>query len=892
MIPSHKKIISPNLRLYPSTIDVFLSNYYTNGANFYIDSITDYLAKYPTAIRNVGEIITFLYKTPLVSTSCLKSDINAFVADYTIKYFRFEGGTSDSDFKEVSFTSSGQDIVALLSALPPLERLQSTAVMYDDRTIKEVLDDLLNVDTGNLLVTAIDGAYFPRVGVTVYDGANQSVDSNFTNTTDGTYAITLPTAKYRVALTLGYYSIDSITFTTDNNISDNTVVGNTINNVDLGYYRSEILARLHPTEAPILNSVLIGDGSGYIGSKTFSTIVTYSGVAYQYMISRSASFENEVWNDLASNNTFSYTYNFVNDNDQYIYIKLKNTTGESAIIATLIHFQNPITRSDTNATYGSIKECLEAITVQYGTKLTTDVTISCKSTFTEYSGYGFIATLSSFNKNSNYILTIDGDNKYTINCHSDGGIYIEKCDNIVIKNIVFTEVSSTARTGNPDQMFALKIKGFVDEYSKNIILHNITIDGTTIIGSNIYSGWYGLDVEYVENLTLSKINITNIGAICILLKSINVIALANVKINNCQVVRGVTSQPCFMNVTTSGLLSIKDCDFNCTGNDTILIASTVNYIYSERTIYRNASSEAFRVSHSMSTTLVYFDSCLIVDCLQGPIYDWTKYYLSLSNTTKLVIKNTTIRLIARSHTDYYSRFVVANIQNVELHNNIYDVYMPSFANNGSDAILFYIGNCQSLISNYNVYRDYKGSTSSYSNRMFYVSGTVNLITSDTAALVNLGYDVNSTFLNTTDSLFTDETFMILANAIKALAVDTNKVSELDITKKHNVTNNVGCYGQNIENPTGDFTFSGNNSFNATPITSAALATIYSNIYIMLVIDNINLNYVAKTTFKDDNNVETIHYGNAIYRYMLSNNDPTTDEYISDMYYDVTIDNLF
>ena len=122
---------------------------------------------------------------------------------------------------------------------------------------------------------------------------------------------------------------------------------------------------------------------------------------------------------------------------------------------------------------------------------TKDIMISCVKKATEVRGsqwnstYGiWTSTLTDWNKDSLYTLTINGNGLYTINCKWLGGLLFENVDNVFIKGISMLNYCNFSGAASPEELAAVMVRSNDDtDKVKNVALHNCKFNGYRYSGA-------------------------------------------------------------------------------------------------------------------------------------------------------------------------------------------------------------------------------------------------------------------------------------------------------------------------------------------------------------------------------------------------------------------------
>lgn len=725
--------------------------------------------------------------------------------------------------------STGQGIVAKLAGLSQVDKLQSSAVTYSNTTVKEVLDSLLNVDRGDLLIQVFNSTLRVEMMFDLVNALGVIVHSGTTTLTDT--ILSVPVGKYSLHFYPTGYSVVSAVVSVDNFVDDNvTGITGVLNNIDIGVVRTDIVINLIPMAAPTLNGVSINGGATTSATSSLSITLDTIGIVEQYRISKTEDFLGAVWTDYVT--PIPYTFEYDSPVTLTLFVQVKNRTGSSVILSDSINMINGIIRSDSSLTYNSLTGCLNAIIAQYGANLTQDVTITCIAPIHAVRPSGnFYYELTNFNNNSDYLLTILGQNFLNIDCDSLGGIKIQNTSNVRVSGINFTSVSNFENHVSPDEVCALFIEGNQEIVSKNIVIDSCNIDGQIIANDGLL-GNYGIVIKNIDNASVVNTLIKHVGSYGIDAYNLGTLTLSGVEFQNCTTVDpNYVSQPCLLNAGNIQLCYIEDSILDGTGMYTGVIGSNIDHLICKRSKFINTRGEAFRLANTVTSKSLKFDGCLIAGNLYNPLYEWTKQIIYFGNIDLIEIINSTIRLTSASDLRYYvSLFNGLQVNKLVTYNNIFDFYFPSFASNSAEAFLYNIDALVLWESDYNLYRDYIKSTDVIANNFCVVDTLTSMVgldrISSLAVLQALGLELNSTLISNTTSLFTSG-YNILDSVISALPISTAYMSAYDLPKNTG-TPCVGCYFQSYTVPVeGLPSYVGINTLNNTAITQYVSAIVYS-----------------------------------------------------------------
>lgn len=783
------------------------------------------------------------------------------------------------------------------------EELDSADVKYRDTNVKDVLDQILQVTSGLIDINIRDGNY-PVHAECRLTNATTGQQIGLSTDQTGKISAMVPVGKYSITVIAPAYNVVGMVIIRDNDTTDNSIIaGATIDNVDIGFFDTVVEIFAEPVELPTLNAMQINNGAATASDKTLNISLDVAGVANEYCISTNSTFTGAEWRSLTSKN-FQFVFEYLTNITLTLYVKVRNTLGESDVLSATIEMRNGIYRSDSSKSYNSISDCIKDIKSDYGENLTQDVTVTVESSVINHTDTTYALTIEHFNENSPYYLTIDGNNNLDHHCNTAGGWKFRFVSNLIIKKVRFHDVSNLFNISTPEQMAALFIEGEGDAPISNIILEDIYIDGLHI--SNDYRGTYGIVVKNIQNLTFNRVEMINIGAIGFVGSNLTAVTFTNCNIHDMTVRRGVTSQPCIVGFNKIEVLLIEDTTFDGAGMDTIFILVSVDRIISRRSRFINAMSEAFRTSGTQLAHLFEFDACYIDNCLNYAYYPWTKYIITFSNVDRLVLKNNTFVLTPVNGSSYYTKlFAGGKVNIIESHNNIFDMDFGIFNNNSGEAVIYSIGNIVTLQSDYNVYHDYSADNDKLANMLALTGKDTSYLqlyrTYKLSAFQALGQDLHSTIIQHTQKLHVGNDKTILDPIVSAnIVIDRNYLPKYDIA--HNTLSdfttggNVGCGYIDAIVPSDVVTVEcdGIDLYDDKHfLLSNGTEEIYSNTDVILIPETGSKGDIYRfDIYKSGDAIPVLtKCGVAMLINLLSQVDPNTGQYAGDQSYDIEINKL-
>ena len=828
------------LSIIPIQLDYFSSNSYISGNTIIVETISEYLIRIVKPIRKYDQLVSILEPAG-------QYNINDFINTknfFTASNYKFINGLDDEDFILVTNSLNGIDIVNLLSALPFEDKLQSNQITYNDRTIKETLDEMLYITSGDIIIRVSDNGIRQNIKYNILSG-NTISRSGYTTTSD--IIITVPSGSYRIQLfPVAGYDIFNISIITDNNINNNLNSTSTIiDNVDIGFLRTEVNAILKPHDLPILNNFLINSGATESANPNLSILLDTVGIVSDYIVSQNSNFSSGSW--LPYTGSINYTFNYISQISLTLYVKVRNSLGESSSYSQSILMKNGISRSDTLKTYNSIADAVNDVILDYGTGLTQNVIIEVNNdvyhtTKGRATNNIFYLTIDDFNFDGEFSLTIKGNNKLTIDCHSLGGIKTNHCSNIIFDGIKFINVANYMYDYAPESTPAIFSQGTSDRICKNIVITNCTINGSVVWTDGVkHYGDYGLIFKYIETVTVLNTDIQGFQAFIFDVSNLTAISLSNINFHDNYVIYDVISQPCYLNVGTVELVYIEDCIFDLSNYETGVITNNVIRLITTRCKYFNAKGEVFRLQNTVDMELLEINACSISNNLLNPVYQWIKQVISFSTIKIINLSNNTIVLTAVGSFQMYSfLFRGTQIGRLYSYNNIFDFNFPNMVNNRDEAVLFNTATLDYWESDYNLYRDYTTDYNTLTNMILSCSDITSTVYFKRMLLLSgyrtLGYDLNSTLYNTIDTIFVNNDISKLSISANNLPVSTGFTTKFDINK--NITNvyNIGAYFQISTSPTIDnvYSYRAIDTFKLSEFTSGLEYNTYSKNLLELI----------------------------------------------------------
>lgn len=423
---------------------------------------------------------------------------------------------------------------------------------------------------------------------------------------------------------------------------------------------------------------IIGEGNGVqktvSATKNIYTFSVLRGYSLTINIVPKEGFEvdNLNINTIPQGNVASYFIASL-ENDSTGYLWMKEAEPEEVPLPIF-------TRSDVpGVTYDTIQDALIGVTADYGHKLTQDVTILCTQE-------GIVprhpltlggrenARLHDFNRDSLYTLTIDGANLCTIDGGGFGGIYLESCGNVAIKNLTFQNCNTYEGIYAPEEPACIYAANVRDTGCRNLYVDNVTIVGlsTKSAPSANFRTRYGITIKKWENVYISNVTMTDIAVSGIKTDTLDIITLSKVKITG-NVLHGVIGHPRLLTTVNVTEAHITDCEFIPNNFDSYIISgSNVNNFIFNRNIVKNALGPILSLADFGQNNKIEISYNYLSDLVKAPRYSWETQWFALSARYKEVIVTNNL---VEFTTNYYQEFFVRSSMFFEKFVNVNNIYI-------------------------------------------------------------------------------------------------------------------------------------------------------------------------------------------------------------------------
>lgn len=323
-------------------------------------------------------------------------------------------------------------------------------------------------------------------------------------------------------------------------------------------------------------------------------------------------------------------------------------------------------RSDNGRIYSSIHSCLNEIRADYPEGLTRDVTVSCVKRVTEkrdpsdpdktFDERIFVSVLKHWNKDTVFTLTIDGAGLYTINCNSLGGLRFYRVDNVVVRNVKFSNFANMSEFVTPEEVAAIQFLGLDSSYSRNCYIENCYFSGVSLDG-HLLGSYYTIITKYTDNVFIINSEFRQNAALTFKLNDTRLVSLVRNRISGRQQA-GILGHPGVLSVNGALAVHIEDNDINGdTYNESLFYVNNVRYLYILRNNAYVCRGRFMEVSSNRETVLMRVESNLFRNFLTAPGYMWIKDIFQLNgDIVEMCVRNNTV-LINGAY--YYQMFVRA-----------------------------------------------------------------------------------------------------------------------------------------------------------------------------------------------------------------------------------------
>lgn len=668
-------------------------------------------------------------------------------------------------------------------------------------TLKEVPYSLSDTSLGDIRIDMFrNSVEYQNISISVRNNLNEEVANIITNSY-GVASCSLIDSTYSLVIGLPPgLVIDSYINNTNNDVLGYTIYG--VNNTLTGV--ATVVINITEESVPFFDEMLINNGDAIASDPNLIVTLNYSGAPTEYLLSKNPGFIGATWLSVTGNTQelVSFYNEYISDTKLYLYVKLRNSKGESSVKTDTISLRNCIIRNDSINTYSKMSDAINAIISDYSGNLTQNVTVSVIGvTSNMIINSPYDVEISDFNLTSNFILTIDGNNKFTYDCDSLGAIKVKNSKNIIFEKLNFINVGNDVNYSVPEELAAIMVQGSVDAKCDNIIISECSIDG---YNADLY-GSYGIILNYVKNVSIIGCMVTNFNTTSVFLKNVNSINLVKNNISGVQTT-GVANQPCLVSIINSDYMNITDNILN--GNiisgrrfDTgfIIDGPIINF---ERNTVHGIKGEAIRITSTNPGKYINIKSNVFYDVILQPPFSYVKYIILISSSFRdLNVINNSVEMNGVGLTGYYEMFIKvynSTIVNFKSHNNIFNLNFPSiFNNNINRATIYYIEYLENFESSNNYYIDYTlNGTKMISNVIINTNSDSPLYLNnldDLTVMNAAGYEIDSSVLDYTQTIFSSGLIPNLTYSTIMVANTTENHTYDILYKIKNSIDSAGAY---------------------------------------------------------------------------------------------------
>lgn len=545
-------------------------------------------------------------------------------------------------------------------------------------------------------------------------------------------------------------------------------------------------------------------------------------------------------------------------------------------------------RSDLRGTYYSkMQDVFNAVKASYPAGLTQDVTISCvKKAHEKYSSSGnkFLATLSNFNHDTAYVLTIDGANHLTINGNSLGGLCLEKSDNIILRNIDFNNCGNNAENYAPEETCAVYCMGSSDQYIRNIYVDNCRVDGLNL-NRNI-KAWYSVVAKCSENIYIVNSRFEGNNGVTIKLTDCRLVSLIKNFIQADNSV-GVIGHPALCTCSNGYALIAEDNEFTGDSAEYYFSVSNVDKVNFRRNKFSGGRGRAMEMSSKSGVKELNIESNLFVSMLSAPAYGWVHEYFAFDCVVDtLNVINNTVYMGGKDWQQHFIRSYSSHVRVANLYNNI--ISAPEVSGTVKRGIC--LGKVDTINSGNNIYQ-FPLRAEGYARESFFAANEKSYIT--LGQLTADGLEANTVLIGGDVAVLEAGTYTITQAGDAAYPPDETKVAAIDMSYKAKSASGNSCGCINRHGTAIDEAADASTGYNGEDLTevvafdnSAQYATYADNV-LMLKHKTLNRSKLIRATA-----VGSQHQSLVLGRYGLLHVLPKLNgdgEYVEDELYTINIE---
>lgn len=543
-------------------------------------------------------------------------------------------------------------------------------------------------------------------------------------------------------------------------------------------------------------------------------------------------------------------------------------------------------RSDLPGTYySSLQSAFDGLKQTYPEKLTRDVTISCVKESVKFKRDRnlWVAEMAGWNKNSMYVLTIDGANKLTLDCGSLGGISMDHTDNVVIENIVFSNCSNYSESGAPEEVSGVCVTGDVESYCRNVYVRNCTIEGA--------NGRYAVIAKYSDNVYLSHNRITDFNCIPLKIMDCRILSLVKNYVDASHSY-GLIGHPALCTISNSRVLIAEDNEFTGTTGEYFFYLTNVEHIFFRRNYFHDGGGEGIKITSKVPVKEMVLESNLFVHLLNQPAVAWAYHYVLFECDAEYVrVLGNTAYINSTWWQQWFMKAQNRHIGTIDLYNNI----IVSAVDSSIPMRGIALGKVDTINSGNNLYQVPLQREGVASQGFFSAEGITD--SRNLASVQNQGLEIDSHLVATGEKILQVQNGGTLYKLLDILAgtypADTRHLPDIDYEYKAKAAtgNTVGCYnlsGTAIDEA-GDTSvgYTGEDISEGVGFSSAAQYVTYADNVLLLKHNSLNRDRFVKMKCTGSRHSSLI-----LGRYGLLNLLPVLDdkgEYVSDELHNINIE---
>lgn len=493
----------------------------------------------------------------------------------------------------------------------------------------------------------------------------------------------------------------------------------------------------------------------------------------------------------------SYTFENVQaDHTMYAWFKAAEPVAPDDPIPAYIRSDAPL------VTYRSLYSAIASLVADYPEGLNKDISITCVSEGIDYRNNEFDkkpnndklfnSVVRQWNRDTSYILTLDGAGISTIDGQGFGGIYIEDSSNIRIRNFIFRNCNTYEGVATPEETACVYATNITDAYPcRNLYLENLTIIGqSTLSPGSTFRTRYGISAKKYDNVYICNCRMNAIACMGIQLSGVKLACIIKTSISGIMH-SGIVGHPRIIYATGCNEVRIEDCDMNCDSfNEAALALESIMNLYMLRNHIYNCKGPVLDASGIDNIDNLVIDYNYMHDNLIRPLYTWDAQYIAISPAcNNLRITNNLVIFSSSMTNEFFFRATV-NVENFVNANNI---FIKRSAGNNFGLFLFNSGSIANAVMSNNIYK--------MTSALFYsFNGLAASSGRDLAKLQELGYESGTELVGISTDILISETGgtrnCLLPTYASAHKSVVGYVGEFDITYKRNTPGNTSIGAEN------------------------------------------------------------------------------------------------